>query len=252
MGRDGLAALEEKLDKLSEEVERDRERFNQWAVDAGRSKENVEQHATVATESVTDELTGLFNRRAFEHALSREAERAARFGGDIALVMIDLNSFKSVNDTHGHAQGDLVLREVARVLREGSREVDHPARYGGEELAVILPGTDLEGAFNCAERIREQIEQLRIPRVDGQGALRVTASCGAASERGALAADGRALVEAADTALLEARRRRGNDDPDGGVREPRRPEPDAGAGGAALLPPNPPTHPTTGRPPDVR
>ena len=124
------------------------------------------------------------------------------------------------------------------MLRENSRDVDHPARCGGEDLAVILPGTDLHGALNRTERIREQIAQLRIPRVDGEGALRVTATCGAASVRGALAADGRALLQAA----YEAMRRRGDDGPDGGVREPRRPEPDAGAGGAALSRrPRPPT-----------
>ena len=68
--------------------------------------------------------------------------------------MLDIDNFKRVNDTYGHMQGDLVLREVARVLRESSREIDEPARYGGEEMAVALPGTDLEGAFQFAERVR--------------------------------------------------------------------------------------------------
>ena len=85
-----------------------------------------------------------------------------------------------------------------------SREIDLPARYGGEELAVVLPGTDLEGAYNRAERIREEIERLRIPRLDGGGTMNVTTSCGVASARAAQA-DGRALVQAADTALYEAK-----------------------------------------------
>ncbi len=183
----------------------DRELFTYLAGQAARSMENVELHETAARESVTDDLTGLSNRRAFEDALSGEVERARRFGGELGLVLIDLDNFKSVNDTYGHPQGDLVLREVARVLRASSREIDHPARYGGEELAVILPGTDLEGAFNRAERIREEIGALRVPRLDGAGMLSVTTSCGVASARAA-AADGRALVQAADIALYEAKR----------------------------------------------
>ncbi len=183
----------------------DRELFSYLAGQVARSMENVELHETTARQSVTDELTGLSNRRAFDDALTAEVERCKRFGTELGLVLIDLDDFKLVNDTYGHPQGDVVLREVARVLRESSREVDHPARYGGEELAAILPGTDLEGAFNRAERIRDLIAELRIPRLDGGGALTVTASCGVASAR-ATGADGRALVQAADRALYEAKR----------------------------------------------
>lgn len=182
----------------------DRELFTYLAGQAARSMENVELHETAARESVTDELTGLFNRRAFDDALASEVERAKRFGSDLGLVLIDLDNFKNVNDTYGHPQGDVVLREVARVLRESSREIDHSARYGGEELAVILPGTDLEGAYNRAERIREAIEQLRIARLDGGGTISITTSCGVAAAR-ATAADGRAMVQAADNALYEAK-----------------------------------------------
>lgn len=182
----------------------DRELFTYLAGQAARSMENVDLHETVARESVTDDLTGLSNRRAFDDALSSEVERARRFGSDLGLVLIDLDNFKSVNDTYGHPQGDLVLREVARVLQASSREIDLAARYGGEELAVVLPGTDLEGAYNRAERIREEIERLRIPRLDGAGTMNVTTSCGVASARAAQA-EGRALVQAADTALYEAK-----------------------------------------------
>jgi diguanylate cyclase (GGDEF)-like protein len=183
----------------------DRELFSYLAGQVARSMENVELHETTARRSVTDELTGLSNRRAFDAALTAEIERAKRFGSELSLVLIDLDDFKRVNDTYGHPQGDVVLREVARVLRESSREVDHPARYGGEELAAVLPGTDLEGAFNRAERIRELIGQLRIARLDGGGTLNITASCGVASAR-ETGADGRALVQAADAALYEAKR----------------------------------------------
>ncbi len=183
----------------------DRELFSYLAGQVARSMENVELHETTARRSVTDELTGLSNRRAFDDALNAELERSRRFGSEVGLVLIDLDDFKRVNDTYGHPQGDVVLREVARVLRESSREVDHPARYGGEELAAVLPGTDLEGALNRAERIRELIAQLRIPRLDGVGTLTITASCGVASTR-AGGVDARALVQAADSALYEAKR----------------------------------------------
>jgi diguanylate cyclase (GGDEF)-like protein len=182
----------------------DRELFTYLAGQAARSMENVDLHETVTRDSVTDELTGLSNRRALDDVLAGEVERARRFGNDLGLVLIDLDDFKNVNDTYGHLQGDAVLREVAHVLRSSSREIDEPARYGGEELAVVLPGTDLEGAYNRAERIREEIEALRIPRLDGLGTLSITTSCGVAAMR-AGEADGRALVEAADQALYEAK-----------------------------------------------
>ena len=95
--------------------------------------------------------------------------------------MVDLDDFKLVNDTYGHQQGDEVLAQVAGVLRDLSRDLDTPARYGGEEMAVVLPQTDIEGAEMLAERIREAVEALRVPRVGGGGALRVTASFGVAS-----------------------------------------------------------------------
>jgi diguanylate cyclase (GGDEF)-like protein len=182
----------------------DRELFTYLAGQAARSMENVDLHETKTRESVTDDLTGLSNRRALDDVLAGEVERARRFGNDLGIVLIDLDDFKNVNDTYGHLQGDAVLREVARVLRSSSREIDEAARYGGEELAVVLPGTDLEGAYNRAERIREEIAALRIPRLDGLGTLSITASCGVAAMR-AGQADGRTLVEAADNALYQAK-----------------------------------------------
>jgi diguanylate cyclase (GGDEF)-like protein len=182
----------------------ERELFQYLAGQAARSMESVESYENVTRESVTDRLTGLANRSAFDDALAREVGRAKRFDTTLALVLIDLDNFKLINDTHLHAQGDVVLREVGRVLRESSRDVDVPARYGGEELALVLPGTDLDGAFNLAERVREQISALHIPRLDGRGTLHVTASCGVAAIPGTLA-DDNALVTAADRAMYEAK-----------------------------------------------
>jgi diguanylate cyclase (GGDEF)-like protein len=183
----------------------ERELFHYLAGQAARSMESVDRHETATRESLTDDLTGLANRRAFDDGLASEVERAKRFGGTLGLVLLDLDNFKAINDAYGHPQGDVVLREVARVLRESSREVDLPARHGGEEFALVLPATDLEGAFNFAERLRERIAALYVPRLDGAGVLRVTASCGVAAVPQNPADDG-VLVAAADHALYEAKR----------------------------------------------
>jgi len=183
----------------------ERDLFHYLATQAGVSMENVGLHETVARESVTDELTGLFNRRRFDEVLDTEVERAKRFGQPMALVLLDIDDFKQVNDTYGHQQGDIVLREVARVLRESCREIDEPARYGGEELAVVLPGTDLHGAYLLAERVRQGVEALRLPLIVSDGEIRVTASLGvAALPESADDQDG--LVAAADAAMYDAKR----------------------------------------------
>jgi diguanylate cyclase (GGDEF)-like protein len=179
--------------------------FHYLAGQAEVSIENVGLHETVERQAVTDELTGLSNRRRFQEAMQTEIERSRRFGQQLGLVMLDIDDFKQVNDRYGHVQGDLVLREVARVLRESSREIDEPARYGGEELAVVLPGTDLQGAYNLAERVRTGIEALRLPLLDGEGTLTVTASFGVATLPGS-GYDMRSLIEAADEALYKAKR----------------------------------------------
>jgi diguanylate cyclase (GGDEF)-like protein len=132
--------------------------------------------ASVKTVASTDPLTGLWNRRYFDENLQRVGLETDRFGGSCALVIADIDHFKSVNDTYGHEAGDAVLRAVAAVMRDLVRTTDICARIGGEELCVILPQTELQGAMELAERLRAQIEAL-VVRFQGKE-LRVTSSFG--------------------------------------------------------------------------
>lgn len=173
------------------------------AAQTGISLENVELHDQVKRQAVTDELTGLFNHRRFQEVIAIEVAAAQRFGQPLGLLMIDIDDFKQVNDGYGHQQGDIVLRAVAQILRDNSREIDEPARYGGEEMAVALPQTDLDGAFTIAERVRTAVEALVVRRLDGGGDLHVTVSCGVAASS---SKEKDALVAAADVALYTAKR----------------------------------------------
>lgn len=169
------------------------------------SIENVDLHETVRVQAVTDELTSLSNLRHFNDTLDSEIERSRRFGSDVGLMLLDIDDFKLVNDTYGHQQGDLVLIEVGRVLRALSRDIDEPARYGGEEMAVVLPQTDVAGAELLAERMRVAVENIRVDRLDGGGSLKVTASFGVASLP-SNARDKDSLIAEADAALYRAKR----------------------------------------------
>ena len=184
-------------------TDEDRELLRSLARQATLALENVQLHVQVSRQAVTDELTGLANHGRFQELLSTEIEQVRRYHHPVGLIMIDIDNFKSVNDTYGHQQGDVVLKEVARILRENSRDADAPARYGGEELALILPHTDIDGAYAIAERVRTAIEELRIPRLDEVGELQVTASLGVAAASGG---EKDALIAEADGALYAAKR----------------------------------------------
>ncbi len=172
---------------------------------ASVSIENIAAHERASEQAVTDELTGLPNSRAFRETIEREAARAERFGHELSLVILDLDDFKTVNDTHGHLQGDAVLKVIGEILSTEPRAIDEPGRYGGEEFVVALPETGIDGAVELAERVRARLEGEAIPMADGSGKLRVTASFGAASMPTS-AADVRDLFSAADDALYEAKR----------------------------------------------
>jgi diguanylate cyclase (GGDEF)-like protein len=156
----------------------------------------------VASQATTDQLTGLANRWTFDEELALEWRRAERVGDPLALVLVDIDNFKTINDTQGHQGGDEVLRKVGEVLTASVRQVDLVARYGGEEFAVIVPETDLDGALDLAERLREALENHEMELENG-ASLSVTASFGAAV-KGDLAG-GEKLVAAADRELYEAK-----------------------------------------------
>lgn len=140
--------------------------------------ESVRQLEEVTARAATDELTGLPNRRMFDERLKQHLAECDRFDQVLSLVLCDVDHFKHVNDQHGHRAGDLVLAAIARALAHGIRNIDICARYGGEELAILLPQTPVERAQEVAERLRKTVEGLRVP-IDG-GTISVTASFGVA------------------------------------------------------------------------
>jgi diguanylate cyclase (GGDEF)-like protein len=158
--------------------------FNDEALDAanlisdqaGIALENARLHRLVERQAITDELTGLPNRRQFLAQLQLEVSRAERSGTPLALILADLDDFKQVNDTWGHAVGDQALRSFAAILRSTIREIDLPARLGGEEFAILLPDTDISGGKELAERIRHLLADSGHETTTGPA--RVTASFG--------------------------------------------------------------------------
>jgi diguanylate cyclase (GGDEF)-like protein/PAS domain S-box-containing protein len=156
--------------------------------------------------TVTDALTGLINRRGFDDGLNRALRRAGRAGQSLALIMVDVDMFKSYNDTYGHPAGDECLQAIAVVIASaGQRPDDMAARYGGEELSMVLPDTGIHGAVQVAEAARKAVASLAIPHAGSPLGI-VTISLGVAAVE-ARHADmtGKGLIKAADEALYAAK-----------------------------------------------
>jgi len=164
--------------------------------------DNARLHGIVKRQAVTDELTGLANRRSFRESLDTELLRAERFGNGLALIVADLDNFKDVNDRFGHQAGDEVLRAFSEVLQGRIRGIDLAARLGGEEFAILLPETDAPGAEGLAENLRVEVAELAVQV--GEAQVHITASFGVAAFPEARTAD--ELMTAADLALYSAKR----------------------------------------------
>lgn len=179
---------------------------NAWAKDRAQLRQTAAELAVanrrLANAALTDLLTGLPNRRSAMDQLEQAWSVATRAGSPLSVMVIDIDHFKHINDTYGHASGDLVLREAAHTLRASARREDSVCRIGGEEFLVICPNTGLKAAMQSAERLRASLEAKRIPL--GQAEQAVTASFGVAL-RIAETADIDALVSAADQALYRAK-----------------------------------------------
>jgi len=155
-----------------------------------------------ARAAVMDPLSGLFNRRYFHERLEEEVDRSRRQNTSVTLLMIDIDNFKSINDRFGHLAGDVVIRGVGDILKRSVRRFDLCTRFGGEEFAIVMPGSGPENSVPVAERICQRIEAFR-PSDAGLGELRVTASIGMAVAQGI---PGRELIARADQALYTAKK----------------------------------------------
>jgi two-component system cell cycle response regulator len=163
------------------------------------------QYRTALSAATSDGLTGLFNHAYFKRFLSLEVKRSLRQGHPTALAMLDIDDFKSCNDSFGHLAGDLVLSEMGLLLRECVREIDLAARYGGEEFVLVLPYTGAGGARIVAERLRTQVEGHPFLRGSPLGSSRVTVSIGVAVCP-ADASSPEELIRASDEQMYRAKR----------------------------------------------
>lgn len=160
----------------------------------------IERHAQyVERYSMRDELTGLMNRKLFKDLAKKELSRLSRCGGSLGVLLVDIDHFKAINDTHGHCVGDVALQAVAEAMEQASRACDLVCRYGGEEFAILAPNTSSDEAAAFAERIRETIEQANgLPH-----GLRLTVSVGFTATREGRSLDD--LLSVADLALYDAK-----------------------------------------------
>jgi two-component system cell cycle response regulator len=205
-GNSGFIALS-KEDLTGKELAEALSQLNPITMQAARTFQNLD----VATSlSLVDELTGLYNQRFMDVSLTREVARSQRYGSPVSLLFLDLDRFKSINDTLGHIVGSQMIKAAARTMRELIRDSDQLLRYGGDEFCVILPNTSLEGAQILAERIRTVFSETVFNLSESTGvseanALNITTSIGVASFPES-AKSVQELVKEADGAMYEAKR----------------------------------------------
>ncbi|GAB4389270.1 MAG: hypothetical protein Kow0025_13600 [Thermodesulfovibrionales bacterium] len=167
----------------------------------GVALENCLNMKKLESQAAVDPLTDCYNRRALANHLDHDIAKVHRYGGDLSVVMFDIDHFKQVNDSYGHEAGDIALKEISRLVRSRIRKCDYLARYGGEEFVLVLPSTRLSYALELAERLRAALEASRI--TVGQKAIAVTASFGVAGLGPGVDRD--ALIREADRMVYKAK-----------------------------------------------
>ncbi|AOT73254.1 hypothetical protein Gferi_21955 [Geosporobacter ferrireducens] len=181
---------------LSKEAQ---EELRQAKLDADQARAQAEKLAQ------TDYLTGLYNRGAFMNRLFEESSRMLKTDACMSVIMVDIDHFKRINDTHGHRMGDIVLQQFSTALKKGCRADDFVGRYGGEEFILCLPKTTMEQAYIIAERIRRTMENLAIPLPESDFYMYVTASFGVASVKIINERCAERLIDYSDRALYQAK-----------------------------------------------
>jgi diguanylate cyclase (GGDEF)-like protein len=184
--------------------QRDLKTFMMLANQAGLAIENSQLYELVIEKSHTDTLTGLWNHGFFQNQLTQQLKITKLEEQTLSLIMIDIDNFKIINDTYGHQSGDFILKQIANILKDSSREIDYACRYGGEELAIILTKTDKEQGSIIAERIRKRIEDHSFKNLKSNDHLKITVSIGLASfpNDSSCSED---LIAKADKAMYEAK-----------------------------------------------
>ncbi len=202
------------LQEANEELHRLNLSYEYLVIELKQAKEKAERLAKELMEAneklrelaLKDGLTGLYNHRYFQELLEKELKRAYRYKHPISLIMLDIDHFKKINDTYGHPQGDIVLKELGRIITRTLRNSDIAARYGGEEFAIILPETDLEGAGLVAERLRREVASLRL-NLNGDK-VNITISLGVSSiENHSHIIEKKFFVDITDRALYNSKRK---------------------------------------------
>jgi diguanylate cyclase (GGDEF)-like protein len=168
---------------------------------------DVRRIYTLEQESITDALTGTYNRRYLDRRLDEEVLRARRYGFPLAVLLLDIDHFKQINDEHGHPFGDGILAGLSQIVMNSVRRTDVVARYGGDEVLVIATHTPLADAAELGERLRQRVEAAEMGQASGTGGgvpIRVTISVGVAGYSDELSS-GQSLIQAADQALYQAK-----------------------------------------------
>ncbi|TXH86985.1 MAG: diguanylate cyclase [Rhodoferax sp.] len=185
------------------EQKRHRTELQQANGQLSRQLEEIQElQSRLQEQAIRDALTGLYNRRYLDETLPRELSRAKRDGYPLALIMVDIDHFKQVNDTYGHSAGDEVIRSLGAILREGAREADIACRYGGEEFVIALPRMNLSAALERAERWRAQVQAIEVQHGDFKIHFSISAGVAGYPDH---ASDHESLVQDADLALYKSK-----------------------------------------------